>query len=150
MNGSAVILALALSVASSADAADRFAIIGVTAGQSIEQAKAHVPALECAASCIAEDQTFYGHSGRFFASLKDDEIASFAFRFKPLLPSEKATPVVSDLTKKYGPPQSDLGGGCMEWALDGGFLAACLTPEMSHIMWSHDSRVDLNLRTPQI
>lgn len=149
MKSHIIILAFVLTASFIANAADTFTINGISTGQSVDSAKKNIPNLQCAASCVANNLTFYGSQGRFWASLKFGKIDELAFRFSPVIDSDKAKIIVGEIEKKYGQPQSNLGlKGCNEWAIDGGFLAVCLTPEISHVMWSHSSRVGMNERRP--
>ncbi len=141
------ILMLALDPCLTAHAADTFAINGISTGQSVEEATRNLPSLQCATSCVADNVSFHGSPGRFWASLKEGKIDELAFRFKPAIDSKTASLITEDIEKKHGKPQSNLDlEGCNEWPIGGGFLAVCLTNEISHVMWSHSSRVDVNER----
>lgn len=139
-------LAFAIPVVAAAPAAvTPFEINGVRLGQPAADAQKAIPSMECERSCIAENQIFLGHTGRLWAELKDGKINGVAFRFRPALNVDQARTAMADIVSRHGPAKSNLGEeNCDEWLVDGGFLAVCLTPEMSHIVWSHLSRVDVN------
>jgi len=147
-----LLLAFILFVATSstAIAENRFSINGISNGLSTDEAVKRIPTLECMNQCVADKVSFYGSPGRFWASLSEGRINEFAFRFTPEVDVNQARRIVNDIKRQFGAPHANLEmEGCDEWLVDGGYLAVCLTSEVSHVMWSHSSRVSIRKRGQQ-
>ncbi|WP_411833778.1 hypothetical protein [Pseudoxanthomonas mexicana] len=122
-----------------------FEMNGIWIGQPLRDARERLPSLNCENSCIADNQYFMKKPGRLWAGLKDGKIDQLAFRFRPVLADGAIDEVRSSIIKKYGEPSGNLGfRNCDEWKAHGGFLVLCLTDEVSHAMWSNESRMDAN------
>lgn len=122
-----------------------FEIVGLRIGESVADAKKKYPSMRCENSCVLDGQKAFGRTGLLWVGLRDGKISQLAFRFKPAADPETASEVRKFYTKKYGSAANHLGiDGCDEWNVNDGYLALCLSPELSHIWWSTQSRVDVN------
>lgn len=145
-----ILLSVLLSASSALfarDPASVFELLDLHIGQGIDEARQKYPTMQCENSCVLEGQEAFGYPGRLWAGMKDGKIHQIAFGFKPALNVTQAEKVRLAYIQLYGKASDHLGvEGCDEWSTNGGYLAICLSPEISHIWWSTESRVDINIQ----
>ncbi|WP_426354945.1 hypothetical protein ACN9MD_02695 [Stenotrophomonas maltophilia] len=126
--------------------ADTFNMNGLHLGATAAEIRKAFPTASCESSCVGQGAVYLGTSGKFVAFLRDGKATMLAMEFPSMSEGERAR-VRAELEKIYGPPTDNLGIiGCDEWAMSNGFVAACLNKELNHIVFSNESRVDVNRR----
>jgi len=125
---------------------ESFELLDLYIGQPIADAVKKYPAMQCEKSCVLEGHKLLEKSGKLWAGIKNDRISQLAFRFRPALTSSEAKEIRAEYVRKYGQASDHLADGCDEWKASGGYLAICLSPELSHVWWSAESRVDINIQ----
>ena len=123
-----------------------FKLLDLYIGQPVADAVKRYPAMECENSCFLEGYEFFAKQGKLWAGVKNDRISQLAFRFSPALTSSDTEQVRAGYINKHGQASDHLGDGCDEWEANGGYLAICLSTELSHVWWSTESSVDINIQ----
>jgi len=124
-----------------------FEMNGIRLGDTSADILGTLPGMACEASCLKEDAVYLGARGRFVIFLRDGRASLLAMALPTTMSDSERSRLRGVLQSRYGQSTSDLGiEGCEEWAMDDGFLAVCLNKEFNHIVFSRESRVDVNKR----
>lgn len=127
-------------------AAESFDMNGLHLGATTAEIRKAFPTAKCESSCVGPGANYLGASGKFVAFLRDGRATMLAMSFSSVSAGERVR-LRAELEGRYGPPTDNLGiTGCTEWSMSNGFVAACFNEELSHIVFSNESRADVNKR----